>query len=147
MLSLHHTRKTPSLDSIDTVHGSVGVTGGVDTVLVLVRRRDQKEATLHIVSRECDTSSKQMEWDGQLCCWNMLGEAADHRLTGERREVLDFLRTAKTDAKPSEIAAVIGKNPAAVRYLLGQLLEEGLITKSHYGKYCMTELQKAMKDP
>jgi hypothetical protein len=147
MVLIHHTRKTPSLDSVDTVHGSQGITGGVDTVLVLQRRRDQKNAILHVVSRECDTVSKAMEWDGVLCCWKLLGDANMNKLSAEREEIRCLLQHAKTDLGPTEIAGALGMNPGAVRYLLGQMVSDGQITRSHYGKYCMTEIQKLCTPP
>ncbi len=142
MVMIHHTRKMTAPDPFDMVSGSQGVTGGADSILVLMRQRDQKDATLHAISREADFDAMALEWDSQLCMWKLLGKAADHNLSAERKRVLEFLRKATMEWGPSDVAGALNMNPGSMRYLLGQMAQAGQITKTGYGKYVMTEIQK-----
>lgn len=142
MLMVHHTRKAKADDPYDMISGSTAIQGAADTIMALMRVRGEQDATLHYTGRDVDSEALALQWNDQDCGWRLLGKAQDHRLSAERSQVLDFLCKAKADVKPSELAGILNKNPAAIQYLLSQLVDEGVITKSHYGKYCMTEFQK-----
>jgi AAA domain len=145
MCVIHHTRKMVASDPIDMVSGSVGITGGADSILVLMRPRDQKDATLHTISREADVDAMALLWDPELCQWNLVGKAADHQLCGEKKQVIDFLMKSTTPVTPAELAGVIGKNSHAIQYLLGQLADEGRCERMGRGKYAMNEMQRSVK--
>jgi AAA domain len=56
IIVLHHTRKMESEDPIDSVSGSLGLTGCVDTVVVLARTG--KGTTLYIRGRDVGEQEK-----------------------------------------------------------------------------------------
>ena len=144
MLIVHHTRKMKAEDPYDMISGSTAIQGAADTIMALMRTRGDEDATLHYTGRDVDSEALAIRWDSQECGWRLLGKAKDCALSAERRKILEFLSHAKTDAKPGEIAAVIGKQTDAVQYLLRKLLDEGYVTRSHAGHYCMTPIQIAM---
>jgi 5S rRNA maturation endonuclease (ribonuclease M5) len=122
--------------------GSTAIQGAADTLLALMRVRGEEDATLHVTGRDVNSDGLALRWDDQECGWRLLGKAADNKLSSERTKILKLLRDAKTDLGPAEISGALSMNPGAVRYLLGQMVEDGQITKSHYGRYTMTQVQK-----
>jgi hypothetical protein len=142
MLVVHHTRKMKAEDPYDMISGSTAIQGAADTLLALMRVRGEEDATLHVTGRDVNSDGLALRWDDQECGWRLLGKAADNKLSSERTKILKLLRDAKTDLGPAEISGALSMNPGAVRYLLGQMVEDGQITKSHYGRYTMTQVQK-----
>ncbi len=84
VLLVHHTRKAVSDDWVETVSGSHGVTGSVDTVLVLRRMRGQGDAELLVTGRDVAEAELALRWDPMWrpgCC------SATRRSTAYRRSV------------------------------------------------------------
>lgn len=69
------------------------------------------------------------------------------QITGERREVLECLQATDSEMQVCEIARRLGKNPAAVGYLLGKMRRDGLVESPHYGKYRNTQSPKSLESP
>jgi hypothetical protein len=87
----HHDRKMDAEDVFDTVSGTLGLTGGVDTVAIL--KRTTQGTTLHIEGRDLpDNIEKAVRFDRETCQWVMLGDAADVRRSQERNRVIAALR-------------------------------------------------------
>jgi hypothetical protein len=90
----HHDRKAEAADVFDTVSGTLGLTGGVDTIALL--KRSQGNVTLHIEGRDLlDTVEKAVAFDRETCRWSILGEAAEIQGTEQRRRVREALRNAE----------------------------------------------------
>ena len=49
-----HTRKAEANDFVETVQGTFGTAAAADTIIVVKRRRDQADATLHITGRDVE---------------------------------------------------------------------------------------------
>lgn len=80
-------------DVFDTVSGTLGLTGGVDTIGILKRRA--QGVTLHIEGRDLpDGVEKAMRFDRETGRWAMLGDAAEVFRSDARSAVLEVLRTA-----------------------------------------------------
>jgi hypothetical protein len=58
ILLVHHLRETESDDPLDMIHGSAGLTGGVDGALVLKRKRGQADAYLHVDGRDIENPTE-----------------------------------------------------------------------------------------
>jgi RecA-family ATPase len=68
---LHHTRKMAADDLMETVSGSYGVSGAVDTILVMANRPNG--AVLDIRGRDVESAELAIEFDKETCRWRLLG--------------------------------------------------------------------------
>jgi RecA-family ATPase len=133
---VHHLRKADSDDAYDTVSGTLGLTGAPDSILVL-KRDSSGSMVLHGRGRDLVEIEKAMAFDADACLWRIAGDATAVRRSRERNVALDAIVEAKEPIGPNDVAAATGMRAANVRYLLGKLVEEGLIEKVSYGKYRM----------
>ena len=135
---IHHVRKSQQdSDPFERVSGSYGLTGAADTVLILDRTHNG--VTLYGRGRDSDELEKALRLNH--CQWELLGDAAEVHMTGERVKVLDVLRAIGAEEpalKSGDIAKAIGSTVSAVSKLLHKLAGDGLVVKDGYGKYRMS---------
>lgn len=134
ILVIHHLRKLDAEDPVDTVSGTLGLTGAADGILVLMRQRGRADATLFITGRDVDEQELALSWDGQIAAWSIVGEAEDFRLSEERSQAIRVLRDADRPLSPSEAAPLLGKTPGATKKLLWTMAQDGQIVSSG-GRY------------
>ncbi len=127
LLGVHHTRKEPSEDFLDSVSGTLGLAGAADSILVLERRRGSAEATLKVTGRDIEELELAVGFSRETCSWSFLGPAAEIAMSHERREVLETLRAAPLSLTPAAIGKEIGKKSGAVRRLLQGMAKDGLV--------------------
>lgn len=131
----HHDRKMEADDVFDTVSGTLGLTGGVDTIAVL--KRSSKGTTLHVEGRDLvDAVEKAVSFDRETCRWQILGEAAEVQCSAERSRVLTALRNAPEGLSVTELiglARLGGSNAAYL--LLGRMAEAGEVKRVKRGIY------------
>lgn len=137
VLVVHHTRKAQSDDPMDLVSGSTGLTGAVDSVMVLKRTRGEADATLHVMSRDFEDREFALRWDKELMGWSMMGDAAEFRLSGERREIVELLRKSTSPMTPRTIASMLGRNAASTRKLLWTMHRDGELHGDDRGRYSL----------
>lgn len=133
---IHHTRKASADDPLDEVSGSTGLTGSVDTILI-IRRDKGGNPSLYVRGRDVEQEEYALE-RSETGGWTLEGKLED-RLTPEQQQVIDVLAEYKT-LRLVEIAARIGKSKQAVLSLVSKLIRKGLVISSPYGGY---ELKKA----
>ena len=131
----HHDRKMDAEDVFDTVSGTLGLTGAVDTILVLTRKA--QGTTLHIRGRDIeDETSLAMQFNKETGRWSVLGSAADVHRSNERTRILKVLANAPDGLSVSEImtgADMRSRN--ATDILLFKLAEAGDIERVKRGVY------------
>lgn len=137
VLVIHHTRKMDSDDPLDLVSGSFGLTGAADGVLILKRARGQCDAVLHATGRDFEDKELALRWDAELTGWRMLGDAAEYKLSNERREVIALLKQSGPLA-PKVVAESLGRTPGACRKLLCTMHRDGEL-RSSGGRYSLIE--------
>jgi AAA domain len=129
----HHTRKMAADDLMETVSGSYGVSGAVDTILVMANRPNG--AVLDIRGRDVESAELAIEFDKQTCRWRLLGDAAEVHVSSQRAKIIAALKEAglamtipalmeETDMK---------RNPLEV--LLGRMAKESEIQRVGKGLY------------
>jgi hypothetical protein len=131
----HHDRKMDAEDVFDTASGTLGMTGGVDTIVML--KRNAHGVTLHVRGRDLDDDvEKAVKFDRETCRWVILGEASEvHRSEGRTR-VLDVLAASAEELSVREIMAEadLGTQDAAWQ-LLHRMVKAGEIERRGRGKY------------
>jgi AAA domain len=129
MLILHHTRKMESDDPIDSVSGTLGLAGCVDTVAVLARTG--KGTTLYIRGRDVEEQEKAIVFNKETCRWTILGEADEVQRSETRQKILtllDDVSLVKEALGPKEIAlqTYVSENTVNQR-LIGMLHDQEII--------------------
>jgi hypothetical protein len=122
---VHHTRKADADDPLDTVSGSAGLAGSSDGVCVLRREIGKADAVLYIRGRDVPEADHALTFDPETCSWTLLGDAAEFRMSEERREIVDLLRDAPEPMSPKAISEALDKKPGAVRKLLHGMAKDG----------------------
>jgi AAA domain-containing protein/IclR-like helix-turn-helix domain-containing protein len=133
ILVIHHTRKAGADDPLELVSGSFGLSGAVDSVLVLKRDRGRADAVLAIVDRDQGDQELALEWDAGTFTWTLLGDAEDYRRSKERADIIELLRRASSPMQPKAIAEQLGRPRGAVRFLLHKMAASGEVRKGDDG--------------
>ena len=134
----HHDRKMDADDPFDTISGTLGLTGGVDTIALMKRHR--QGVTLHIQGRDLmDSVEKAVNFDRDTCRWMILGEATEVHRSKDERLVMEALRAAGSDGLKVEIIMdETGLRPRnKVDLLLGRMAKNGLVERVKRGVYAM----------
>ena len=130
---IHHTRKMEAEDPIDTVSGTLGLSGCADTVLVL--NRSSQGTTLYVRGRDIEEAEHAVSFDKHGCKWTILGNASDVRRSNERGRILAVLLAAKALLSPGEISAIAGMPRNNVDQLLFKMANDGEVMKVGRGEY------------
>jgi len=134
---VHHNRKAAAVDPIDMVSGTFGLTGGVDSVIVIqkVNRGEiYDESKFSFVGRDIDDRELAMQFNKTSHMWSLLGEADIHFMGEEREKIYGYLLD-KGSMSPSKIAKSLVKPPTTVKTLLSRMLRDGVVEKDSKGKY------------
>jgi hypothetical protein len=110
----------------------------MDTVLALMRGADG--VTLHVSGRDVETRDLAVRFDGDTCRWSLLGDAAEFRMSEERRAILAALREESEPLGPTDITAVTGHKAGATRKLLHHMVKDGEVKRLKRGKYTLPDL-------
>lgn len=135
LLLVHHTRKQASDDWLDSVSGTQGLAGAADSVLVLTRARNTKQAVLKLTGRDVEEAEYALELDASLGLWTMLdGPAADLELTGERKRIVAAVRDTE-GIGPKQIAEAAGLSHDVVKQLVRHMVKAGQLDTDGQGHY------------
>jgi hypothetical protein len=133
ILVIHHLRKMNSDDPLDMVSGSTGLTGAVDTVLVLDRK--SHGTTLYGRGREMDDIDITLELDD--CLWHILGDSDEIKISTERKAIVELLRNETIAMGPKSIAEALNQPQDNIRQLLSSMVTDGDLRKQGRGKYVL----------
>ncbi len=131
-LIIHHTRKPSgtkdSSDYVQEVSGTMGLTGVADGIMVLMRQREEKQASLHITGRDVHEIELVLDFDPLTLTWKSLGTQSEH-ITGEvQKSVLAYLEKMAPKALfISDIASEVHQKEDSVRKALKALRDRHLI--------------------
>jgi RecA-family ATPase len=132
VLVLHHTRKLEANDPIDTVSGTLGLSGCADTIMVL--NRGASGTTLYGRGRDTEEFERAVEFVKETCQWRLLGDAADVRRSDTRKAILAAMQDAPSTT-PKEIAAALNVEANVVHQRLRQMTLDGEVAKTARGHY------------
>jgi DNA-binding transcriptional ArsR family regulator len=134
ILLVHHLKKEGATDPLDAISGTAGLTGAADTLMVLKREPNDKNALLYVRGRDVNEAEVALEFDDDTGRWTRLGAGEDFRKSEERRAVLAVLREVG-GLSPREIAEATNMKPGNVRVLLHKMRRNGEVNQLNGGKY------------
>lgn len=121
-----HNRKQQSEDALQLVSGTQGMTGGVDNVLVLQRKRGGLDAGLYVDGRDIEEPQEiALRFDAGY--WAGNGQTVhEAQLSKERRDLLRVVTELGDEAKVKAIAeAMRPKKYTSVKSLLSKMVKAG----------------------
>lgn len=136
VLVLHHMRKMGADDPVDTVSGTLGLTGCADTILVLAR--GSTGTTLYCRGRDVEEAEHAVRFDAETCRWTMLGEAAQVHRSEERRRVMAAL--AEGEMAIVDLASATGMKRANLERLLHSMVKDGEVARVDKGVYGLVDV-------
>jgi DNA-binding transcriptional ArsR family regulator len=145
LVIVHHLRKMGSDDVFDEVSGTLSLTGGADTTIVLKRPRYQNDGTLAITGRDVAEENLIAIFSPSTGLWSITGkveEGEQKQVNQSRQEILDLLRE-KGEMKPSEITKALGKAGSTIRSLLVRMNQGKILEKREDGSYMLVIPQQA----
>jgi hypothetical protein len=134
IIVVHHNRKSrEESDPFEKVSGTMGLSGGADTIIIL--SRDGAGTTLYGRGRDLEEVEVAFEFDRETCRWRALGEAAEVRRTDQRAAILGVLAKSGEPMCPADIASAIRVNATNVRQLLLKMTKVGEVRKVGRARY------------
>ncbi len=136
---LHHTRKMASDDLMETVSGSYGVSGAVDTILVMANKASG--SVLDIKGRDVESRELAIEFQKESCRWRILGTAAEVHVSEQRGKIIAALKGVGADGMsvPEIMAATGSWSRNATDILLFKMKEAGDVARLKRGIYALAE--------
>jgi hypothetical protein len=137
---IHHNRKGGAeIDPFEVVSGTMGLTGGADTVLV-IRRDEQGVVGLYGRGRDLPQDVETaFTFNRDTAQWQLAGAIDEARATGERKAILEALAASDESMPPKDIAAILKKSPGTISALLRRMLkmEPPPVRKIGHGRYTL----------
>lgn len=130
---VHHARKLEAEDDFDTVSGTLGLTGAVDTILLL--KKSTSGVRLKARGRDLEEFDAAMDFDPDTCRWRVTGSAEDAQRSSARWAIMAAM--SHIPMSPIQITAASGQSHDSVRYLLGQMVKAGEVQKVGPGQYVL----------
>jgi AAA domain len=136
ILLVHHLRESESDDPLDMIHGSAGLTGGVDGALVLKRQRGSADAYLHIDGRDIEQPAElALEFDPDAATWKVMGKADDYRRGKLSNAIVKALENSDEPMSPQDVADALGQKYENVKQRLYQMSKMGEVNQVGRGQY------------
>jgi hypothetical protein len=136
ILVVTHLRKQAADDPLDTLSGTLGLSGGADATLVLTRDRGRADAVLTGSGRDIPEISLALKWDPEIASWSVMGNAEDYRVSQERQEIMDLMRQIGKPVQPKDLYPLLPeKRPDAIRVLMSKMAKAGDLSAGVSGKY------------
>jgi hypothetical protein len=122
-------------DLIDTVSGTLGLGGAVDSVLILGKEQDTQEGRfLWGRGRDLEEFSVSVKQNDKGR-WDVLGQRAEAQPSAERSEIITLLAKTGRPMKITEIALQCRGKYENVKQLLSKLQKEGCVVRISSGLY------------
>ena len=138
IIIVHHLRKSASDagDPFDKVSGTLGLSGGADTVMVL--DRDAGAGTvLYGRGRDVEEIETAVDFDKATCRWKVIGAASDVRRSDSRNAIISAIEEGGP-LTPVEIGVATDLKPDNVRKLLWKMVRSNDVIKTVGGAYVVT---------
>jgi hypothetical protein len=145
ILTLVHQRKLGAEDLIDTVSGTLGLGGAVDTVLILGKDRPFGKF-LYGRGRDLEEFNVTVQQNDQ-CRWRVLGTKVAGQSSPERAQIIAALARAGRPMNIREISEAVGGKYPNVKQLLAKLHAGGEVERVSTGLYKLPNPQEDLELP
>jgi AAA domain len=135
ILVIHHLRKMTAEDPMDTVSGSLGLTGAADGIVILEREAGLGDGKLVITGRDVEEQELAINWSRENMQWELLGDAAEYYVSEERAAIRNILRMSGDSMTIKGVADVLGKPQNTVKQLLFKMTHDGQVDRDGKGRY------------
>jgi RecA-family ATPase len=152
VIAVHHNRKSESEDFVDNVSGTLGLSGSVDTVVTLNRKRNEPSGLLNVTGRDVDEMAYKLNFvDGQ---WSTDGDdlaeaaqrAATHKFGAKMQDTLELVNNGVVTTS-REVAEYLDVPEGTARKYLSRLAtERGLIERTGVGTYGPVTVSRPSQD-
>lgn len=135
VILLHHDRKMDAEDPFDTISGTLGLTGAVDTILLL--KRNSGAIKLFVRGRDVEESETPLRFEKATCKWVTLNEAdAEAAVSVERQTIIDVLAEFPSGLSLKDIAAATDREETpGLRKMLFDMTRDGQAKRVGRGVY------------
>ena len=141
---VHHSRKAEADDALDTISGTLGLTGAPDTIIV-VKRDTEGKYELHGRGRDLEEIAKAAEFDGETCRWRLLGDIYETKMNAQRLSIVEALKSAPEAMTPTDLAGETGIKSTNLRKVLGRMVKDGVVKKVSRGRYEHTQVSGSQR--
>lgn len=114
ILIVHHTSKGAA-ETFGNIRGASAIRNAYDVGMMLDRRHGEKQATLHVESRDFDAADMSITQADNGAGWEYVGPVAEVAAMAAGRVGVNDLMTAGDGSTTAEIAAATGKSIQSVR--------------------------------
>lgn len=136
ILIIHHLKKEKTEDIVDSFIGTIGRVGTADTLLALVRKGQELDATLHIEGRDVESQDLALQFNPAVLTWRVVGSAEEFSLSMNRQKIVDAILLSGGPMAPKAIARQTGLKLGYVETTVQRMAKRGLLTQSgRYGPY------------
>lgn len=104
ILLVHHTGKGAAENVFDLLRGASAIRGGYDVGMILERKQDEREAVLHMESRDVDLSSMTIRQADNGAGWESLGTGAEIKTIRAGRRIVETIQEHGEGLTAEELA-------------------------------------------
>jgi RecA-family ATPase len=146
VIIVHHVRKEKADNVLDTVLGTQGVAGSVDTILVMAKLQTEQAKTvkLTINGRDVEETEKALVWSNESA-WTITENLTELEMSEKRHQVLKFLKD-HGPAYPKAIAEGLDKNHNTIKTTLHDMLKTDVL-KCRNGLYSISDRIESTRSP
>jgi RecA-family ATPase len=137
VLVLHHQRKQGAEDLMDTVSGTLGIGGAVDTMLVL--GKEDEENFLYGRGRDLEEFTIAVKLD-EHCRWQNLGALSERQVSDEREKIVEVMKHHRP-MRLDEIAKAVGRSKESIKMLISRMRKDGDLVRVSDGVYRLPDPQ------
>jgi hypothetical protein len=136
VIVIHHVRKMAADDLMETVSGSFGIVGAVDTVLVMAPGKTGG-AVLDIRGRDVESAELAIQFSKDNCKWTILGTAAEVHQSDQRKAIIAALAERGAPMEVKELVAATNMKRNNLDALLVKMVREGTVLRVKTGVYAL----------
>ncbi len=126
----HHRKSAGGVgDVIDDVMGATSKVGVADAAIGIYRERGQTNATLKVSGRDVDDQELAIQFDRDLFCWQLLGNAAGVRTESVQSDIIDAITELGGAATVARVAQWLGKDRSNVHKEIAELVNKGVLKR------------------
>jgi hypothetical protein len=145
---VHHARKNGNYgdagDWTDSILGSTGLAGAVDSIILLRRKRGSEKAELLTTGRDILEKDFILSFDLDCGGWTIEGDKKDIQESELRQSIIDWLKENGPQS-PAKITRGINaenekpRTSSTIKTTLSRMVEAGILRRDNGNYFIMTE--------